>query len=57
MCSFVALLRRGLAFLMYLKPKEMEAEEMLALARELEKRAMLLEARRFFGRGMARFEK
>jgi hypothetical protein len=42
---------------MSLKPKEMEAEEMLALARELEKRAMLLEARRFFGRGMAGLEK
>lgn len=57
MCSFVALLRRGPAFLMSLKPKEMEAEEMLALARELEKRAVLLEARRFFERGMAGLEK
>jgi hypothetical protein len=42
---------------MSLKPKEMEAEEMLALARELEKRAVLLEARRFFERGMAGLEK
>ena len=57
MCSFVALLRRGPAFLKSLKPKEMEAEEMLALARELEKRAVLLEARRFFERGMAGLEK
>ncbi len=57
MCSFVDLLRRGLAFLVSLKPKEMEAEEMLALARELEKRAILLEAHCFFKRETARLEK
>jgi hypothetical protein len=42
---------------MSLKPKEMEAEEMLALARELEKRAVLLEVRHFFERETARLKK
>jgi hypothetical protein len=42
---------------MSLKPKKMEAEEIRALARELEKRAMLLEAHRFFERETARLKK